>query len=209
MPTTSALRFAASIASITPVAMAVVGGQHAVDLREALHQVLHHLQRLQPLIVAGLRRQQLDVGSLLERLPESAHPVDVRQRGLDAFNDHDVALAAHRLEHETRGLEAEIVVIGADEGNEIARLGCDRSPLTTGILAALILLTPATHRLIVDRRENDALGFFVTTSSIWLICSECCRAWSERNAARSRFILFCGRVGTETHYWKKGLVSFS
>ena len=46
----------------------VIGGEHPVDLRIELHQVFHHLQCLQALIVAGLRRQQLGSRVLFQRV---------------------------------------------------------------------------------------------------------------------------------------------
>ena len=76
------------------MAIASSAARHAVNLRVGLHQVLHDLQRLQPLVVAGLGGEQLDVLVFLDRVVEAAHPVDIGERALDPLNDDDVALSA-------------------------------------------------------------------------------------------------------------------
>jgi hypothetical protein len=58
----------------------VVRGEHAVDLRVRLHQVLHHLQRRKPLVVARLGGEQLHVRELLQRVVEAAHAIHIGER---------------------------------------------------------------------------------------------------------------------------------
>ncbi|MGY4470992.1 hypothetical protein ACVWWK_006701 [Bradyrhizobium sp. LB9.1b] len=73
---------------------------------------------------------------------------------LTHLDDDDVALAAQRLEQEARGLAPEAVIVGADEGEELAAGGAV-GDVDNGDLGFVDLLNPRHHRLVVDRREDD------------------------------------------------------
>jgi hypothetical protein len=74
----------------------VVGGPDRVDLLEARQEVLHHLEGVVAVPVAVLGVQQLDAGMVLHHGVEGVHALVV-ERGRDAAQRHDVALAVQRL----------------------------------------------------------------------------------------------------------------
>ena len=86
-----------------------------------LDQIFHHLQRLEPLVIGGLRSEQFDARAFFDRLVEAAHAIVAGGRPLDALDDHDVALRRRvRLEQIAAGVETQVVIVCGDVAYELA-----------------------------------------------------------------------------------------
>src|SRR5260221_10605655 len=93
---------------------------------------------------------------LLQRIVKAAHTVDAGQRALDPLDDDDIALAAKRLQKIAGGLETEAVIVGANEGHELAAGGAV-GDVDDGNIGRVDLLDARYHGLVVDRDEDDGV----------------------------------------------------
>ena len=122
-----------------------------------LHQVLHDLERLQSLIIAGLRAQQLHFWKLLERVVEAAHAVGVSEGAFDALKGNHIAFATQCFEEIDRGLKTQAIIVNAGKGYEFAA-GRPIGHTDDGDVSRIHIFDGWHQRLVVDRSENDRVG---------------------------------------------------
>ena len=114
----------------------VIGCPDRVDLLEARQVVLHHLEGVVAVPVAVLGVQQLDVGIVLHHGVEGIHALVV-ERGRDAAQRDDVALAVQRLREVLGGDLAEGGVVAGDVG--VLRAGVGQAAVDHRHVDALVL----------------------------------------------------------------------
>jgi hypothetical protein len=147
-----------------------------------LHQVLHHLQCLQALVVARLRCEQLDARRFLDGVVQARTRSMLVSAALDAFEHHQVALAAHGLDQVPARLQPELVVAGAHERDELAAVA-SVGDVHHRDLGGVDLGDGRHHGLVVHRGENDGVGLLddhVLHSGS--SAPGCCPAWSAHSA---------------------------